>query len=419
MSGKPIPFLLFAILALARPALAGPPGLTPEQALGQSLFFDTSLSNPGGQSCGSCHNPAAAFTDPNKSNPTSAGVHATLFGFRNTPTAMYAAFSPEFGFDAAAQDYVGGQFLDGRAATLEAQAKAPFLNPVEMANPDKASVIAKLRAGPNAAMFLFLYGSDALDDVDRAYDLLAQAIASYERSAALSPFSSKYDAWLAGKTSLSAQEAHGLQLFEDTAKGNCAACHPSRPAADGSPPLFTDFTYDNIGVPRNPANPFYALPAEYNPAGAAFTDLGLGATTGDPADDGRFKVGTLRNIALTASYSHNGFFTDLTQIVDFYNTRDVKPACADPNATAAMAEALGCWPAAEFPDTVNHDELGNLNLTGDEVMDIVAFLQTLTDGWIDPAPIPEPGSLKLLAGALALAVALGRARWPASREPGR
>ena len=380
---------------------------TAEQSLGQSLFFDTSLSQPGGQACGSCHAPSVAFTDPNKSNPTSAGAHPTLFGNRNAPTAMYSAYSPAFQFNPAIQDYNGGQFLDGRAATLEDQAKAPFLNPIEMANPDKASVIQKLRDSPNATAFLSVYGPNALNDVDQAYTSLVQALAAYERSPALLPFTSKYDAYLAGTSLLTDQEQHGLRLFEDPTKGNCAACHASQPAADGTPPLFTDFTYDNIGVPKNPAN------GSYSQTGSAVIDLGLGQTTGDPADDGRFKVGTFRNIAITGFYTHNGWFDNLVQVVDFYNTRDVKPACVSAFISAADAERLGCWPAAEVPATVNHDELGDLGLTAQDVDDIVAFLGTLTDGFTaDQFAALEPGTLTLMLTGLPVLALLRRRRAP-------
>ena len=411
------PAALIGILSGAA-AFIGPVSAQPtpaaEQTLGENLFFDTTLSQPGGQSCGSCHSASFAFTDPNKSVPTSAGVNPVLFGNRNTPTAMYSAYAPAFHFDTDARDHVGGQFLDGRAAALEDQAKAPFLNPVEMANADRASVIQKLRLSPNSPAFLSVYGSNALDDVDRAYDLLAQALAAYERTPALSPFSSKYDAWLAGKTALTTAEAHGLELFENPAKGNCMACHASRPSADGTPPLFTDFTYDNIGVPKNPGSLFYTLPAAFNPDGTAFTDLGLGRTTGNPDDDGRFKVGTLRDIALTGPYTHNGYFDTLWQVVDFYNTRDVKPPCASPFLSVADAERLGCWPAAEIPGTVNHDELGNLGLTTDEVSDIVAFLGALSDGFVvGQVAAAEPAALEIfLMGCLSL----GLLTW--WRQPG-
>lgn len=306
-------------------------------------------------------------------------------GNRNTPTAMYMAFSPAFHYDEEEGLYVGGQFLDGRATSLEDQAKGPFLNPLEMANAGRQQVVDKVRRAAYAKLFRRVYGQDVFADTDRAYDAIADAIAAFERTRVLNRFSSKYDAWLAGKAKLSARELRGLELYERADKGNCAACHPNRPAADGTPPLFTDFTYDNLGVPRNPHNPFYRLPRELNPDGWKWVDKGLGArtdlTTDPKAEAGKFKVPTLRNIAVTGPYMHNGYFRTLRGVVDFYNSRDVKPACKNPWADEAEALKKGCWPAAEVAENVNADELGNLGLTAQEVDDIVAFLQTLTDGW--------------------------------------
>ena len=197
--------------------------------LGRLLFFDAGLSEPPGQACATCHEPGHAFTDPDAKRPTSKGAHRDRFGSRNTPSAMYMAFSPPFHFDGKEQHYVGGQFWDGRAASLEEQANGPLLNPVEMANPDPRTVVAKVRASPRLApRFDQLWGVGALDDVDVAYERIAAAIAAFERSPELAPFTSKYDAYLAGKARLAAAELRGLKLFEDEKKGNCAACHPSR-----------------------------------------------------------------------------------------------------------------------------------------------------------------------------------------------
>jgi len=374
----------FACLAaLLSPLLVPLPAPAADEAaaLGRLLFFDAGLSEPAGQSCASCHAPARAFTDPDTSRPISKGVDPRRFGNRNSPTAMYMAFSPAFHFDEKEGHYVGGQFWDGRAATLEEQAKAPFLDPLEMANPDKRAVVQKVRRAAYAGLFEQVYGKGALDDVDRAFERIAAALAAYERGPELRPFNSKYDAWLAGKAKLSKQELRGLKLYEDEKKGNCAACHPSRRGPKGEPPLFTDFTYDNLGVPRHPDNPFYGQDKAHNPDGARFVDRGLGAAVKQPAEDGKFKVPTLRNIARTAPYMHNGYFTTLRGVVAFYNDRDARKRC--PN-DLPEAEALKrrCWPAAEVAANVNTEELGRLGLTGREVDDIVAFLRTLDDGYV-------------------------------------
>lgn len=353
----------------------------PKERLGRVLFHDPRLSEPAGQSCASCHDANFAATDPDQWTPTSQGVNPKLFGNRNTPTAMYMAFSPAFHFDADEGLYVGGQFLDGRAATLEDQAKGPFLNPLEMANTSKQQVVDKVMAADYAPLFRQVYGPTAFSDADSAYDKIADAIAAFERTRVFNKFTSKYDAYLAGKAKLSGQEMRGLELFEREDKGNCAACHASRPSEDGTPPLFTDFTFDNLGVPKNPHNQFYKMSKQHNPDGRKFVDKGLGGFVNSPVEDGKFKVPTLRNIALTAPYMHNGYFMSLKGVVDFYNTRDTKPVCPQEFMADDKATAKGCWPAAEVADNVNTDELGNLKLSGQEVDDLVAFMHTLTDGW--------------------------------------
>lgn len=373
---------LALLAALLGPLLVSLPAPAAEEAaeLGRLLFFDATLSEPAGQSCASCHAPARAFTDPDTARPTSKGVDPRRFGSRNAPSAMYMAFSPAFHFDPKEEHYVGGQFWDGRAATLEEQAKGPFLNPLEMANPDKRAVVEKVRRAAYAGLFDKVYGKDALKDVDPAFERIVAALAVYERGPEFRPFSSKYDAWLAGKAKLTKQELRGLKLYEDEKKGNCAACHPSQRGPKGEPPLFTDFTYDNLGVPRNPANPFYGQDKAHNPDGARFVDRGLGGAVKKPAEDGKFKVPTLRNIARTAPYMHNGYFTTLRGAVAFYNDRDVRKRCPQ-DLPEDEALKRRCWPAPEVAANVNTEELGRLGLTEREIDDIVAFLRTLDDGY--------------------------------------
>lgn len=349
--------------------------------LGQLLFEDTNLSEPPGQACASCHAIGAGLADPDRRTPTSKGVRPGLFGDRNAPSAAYMAFSPKFHFDQAEQHYVGGQFWDGRAATLEDQARQPFLNPLEMANASAAQVVAKVQGAPYASLFRQVFGSDAFSDPDRAFGHVAEAIAAFERSPAFQPFSSKYDAWLAGRARLTPQEFRGLKLFEREDKGNCAACHPVARDVQGRGGLGTDFTYDNLGVPKNPDNPFYRLPEAFNPVGRGFVDRGLGGVVGQAGEYGKFKVPTVRNVELTGPYMHNGYFSSLRAVVDFYNTRDLKPRCEEEFVAEAEALARGCWPRPEMVANVNSDELGNLRLSAREVDDIVAFMLTLTDGW--------------------------------------
>ncbi|MDX9708788.1 MAG: cytochrome c peroxidase [Trichloromonas sp.] len=356
-------------------ALAG----TDEETLGQRLYFDKNLSINQNQSCASCHLPATGFADPmNVQDPwnsvVSLGSNPMLNGGRNSPTSGYAAFIPTFGFDDAEGLYFGGQFWDGRADTLKDQAKGPFLNPVEMAMPDEAAVIAAIADPANknykqyVKLFASVYGIDLatldLNDpaqVLNAYDKTAQAIAVFEQSTRFVKFNSKFDYYLAGKAKLTDQERNGLALYEG--KAMCSACHPSAATTnpDGTivPPLFSDFTYDNLGIPKS-ENPLIAgLPV----------DLGLGGRLGDPAENGKFRVPSLRNIALTPPYGHNGYFATLEEIVRFYNTA-----------------GDGTWDVPEVPENVNRDELGNLGLTPQEEADLVAFLKTLSDDYKDKTP---------------------------------
>lgn len=362
--------------------------LTPLEKLGKDLFFDKNLSQPAGQACAACHAPEVGFTGPEQAINLNGGVYEGAvpgrFGNRKPPSAAYAGDSPILHFSSTLGSYVGGMFWDGRATgntlgdPLAEQAQGPFLNPLEQNLPSAQAVVEKVASSPYAQQFLQYWGPDALSlsDVPGAYARIARSIAAYERSSEVSAFTSKYDAYLKGKASLTAQEQQGLTLFEG--KANCAQCHPSRPDAAGNPPLFTDYTYDNLGAPKNPVNPFYTEPA-FNPAGFNWVDLGLGGyLMGTGADItvyqpqlGKMKVPTLRNVDrrptpdFVKCFGHNGYFKSLEQIVHFYNTADVS----------------SIWPSPEVPLNVNRTELGNLGLTTAEEAAIVAFLKTLSDGY--------------------------------------
>ena len=339
------------------------PVLTQKQQLGKLLFFDKNLSTPRGQSCADCHAPETGFSNPVATLPVSRGVHLDRFGNRNDLTAAYVADIPDFHYDADEDMYVGGTFWDGRAADIVEQAKGPFLNVLEMANPDEQAVVDEVMNAEYAALFKTVYGEKSFENALEAYNMIADAIAEYERSPELNKFNSKYDLYLRGELALTEQEMRGLSIFED--KGECAECHPSVLRDNGAHPLFTDYTYDNLGVPKNAGNPFYYLPGDLNPDGAGYVDLGLGGVVEKPEENGKFRVPTLRNAALTAPYLHNGLFTTLRDVVVFYNTRDTGP-----------------WPPPEVPENINTHELGDLGLTAGEIDDLVAFVETLTDDYV-------------------------------------
>lgn len=371
--------------------------LSQEEELGKKLFFDK-ISSPDSISCAACHGPATGFTGPNpgvnKHTVMYRGAVPQRFGNRKPPSAAYAAFSPIFHYDEVEGLFVGGNFWDGRA-TGEAlgnpaadQALGPFLNPVEQNNPSKQAVCEQVAASKYAALFEEVWGEGSLDcstteTVDATYDRVGLSIAAYEASLEVSPFNSKYDYFLAGMAELTDQEAWGLSLFNG--KGMCSACHPSDLGPNNELPLFTDNTFDNLGVPKNPENPFYDMDKVYlddgspiNPLGQDWIDPGLGGFLqtrpewADMADEnmGKHKVPTLRNVGkangknFPKAFTHNGVFKSLKEVVHFYNTRDVED-----------------WPPPEVAKNINSDELGDLGLTDEEEDAIVAFMMTLSDGY--------------------------------------
>ena len=348
--------------------------------LGEMLFNDSRLSVPEGQACAGCHSPEAAFTDPHSEYATSQGAIAGRFGVRNTPSIMYGSTTPRLHWSDEDDSWIGGQFRDGRVNTQKEQAQKPVFNVLEMNNADPASLIEKIRTGPYAAQFLAVYGKDAFKDPIKALGMFGDAIQAYERTSIFQPFGSKYDRFLNGLASLTSQEMRGLDIFVREDKGNCAACHPNQPSPTGKQrPLFTDFSYDNIGVPKNADNPFYQLPKDLNPLGNQFIDKGLGQTVKNNKYLGQFKVPTLRNIEKTAPYMHNGYFKTLRGVIEFYNTRDTRPLCRDGWTNDEEALKSGCWPGPEISTTVNRQELGHLRLTNAEIDDLLAFLHTLND----------------------------------------
>lgn len=362
--------------------------LTQKEILGKLIFFDTNLSTPAGESCASCHGPEAGFTGPisNTNNTTVVypGAIPTRFGNRKPPTAAYGGASPVFYFDVKAHLFIGGMFWDGRATgwelgdPLSEQARGPFLNPVEQNNASKLDVVNKVRYESSyAGLFETVYGTNIWNNTDNAYNKIADAISAYEKSNEVNPFTSKYDYYLKKMVKLTKEERRGLSLFGG--KGKCNKCHLNKGGPKGEPPLFTDFTYDNLGIPRNPDNPFYTQPSWINPDGENWVDNGLGKfletvpqySQYAAENYGKHKVPTLRNVDLrpypgfVKAYGHNGYFKSLKSIVHFYNTRDVEE-----------------WDTAEVSANVNTTELGNLRLSSEDEDAIVAFLKTLSDGYV-------------------------------------
>jgi len=359
------------------------PSKKQKEELGRQIFLDTSLSEPQGQACASCHLPDRAFSSP---GATSAGADPKLFGFRNAPTLTYSMFTPalQLGGDGGnGESYFGGQFRDGHANFLVDQVKFPLLNPIEMNNPSADAVVAKVAAAPYADLFRQVYGDDVFADAPAAFFDIADAVAAFEQGPAFRRFDSKFDAYRRGDVQLTESEARGLAVFNDPKRANCASCHLT--GADkiiGPRPVLTDFGYDNIGVPRNPANKYYKMPPDINPQGRKFVDEGLGdVLVRAYGADGQFKSPSLRNVAVGGPYMHNGYFKTLRGVLDFYNTRDVKPRCPDKFTSEADALAQGCWPAPEEPDNVNKKDLGDLKLSEQDIDDMLAFFETLTDGW--------------------------------------
>ena len=371
--------------------------LSPIEWLGKRIFEDRNLSEPRGQACASCHDARTAFQGRDRSaNPSVAsGARPGALGVRNVPTLMYASFSPAFGFveqkneDGESElDATGGQFLDGRASDLVAQVEGPLMNPIEMNNPSKAAVVAKARAADYAPLAREVFGADAFDDPDRAFASLSAAIAAFENTERFHPFESKFDAYLRGEAELSPEEEKGFALFKDSKKGNCLSCHAGK--EDSKSPqdwLFTDFTYDNLGAPRNPTLPENADPGHF--------DLGLCKQPGiekiAPKEVkveelcGAFKVPTLRDVAVTGPYMHNGYFASLRDVVKFYVTRDTNPELWYPKGADGAVAKFNDLPI-ENRDNVNTKEVPYDRKPGEaprlsevEIDAVVAFLETLTD----------------------------------------
>ena len=343
--------------------------ISQKETLGQVLFSDKNLSKNRTQSCATCHNPNAGFADDRENGigkMASLGDDNKSLGDRQAPTASYAKFSPDFHFDEKKQKYIGGQFWDGRAKTLEEQAGGPPLNPIEMGMGSKKEVVDRIKENAYYVQtFKELFGEDVFKDDEKAYDTMTSAIATFERSNEFSSFDSKYDRYLKGEYDLTPLEDLGKSIFFSNNNNSCATCHVLK-GEDKAGETFTNYEYHNIGTPANKT-----LRAKN---GAKEIDKGLLANPNvkDVAQNGKHKVPTLRNVAVTAPYMHNGVFKDLKTVIEFYDKYNNKDRNINP-------EAKKPWDDAEVKETIALKELKANALTDRKVEALVAFMKLLTD----------------------------------------
>ncbi|EIM96307.1 di-heme cytochrome c peroxidase [Paraburkholderia hospita] len=403
-------------------ALHVPPSqpLSAVALLGQQIFNDPSLSASGKQSCASCHSAEHAYGPPNDLSVQLGGPHMTDAGYRPPPSLAYLYRQAPFsigpdqndmdaapvtldqlataasgtqravktaGVAPAAPALVpqGGLFWDGRASTLQDQASGPMLNPVEMANKSTGEVVHKLLNAKYLDQFKQLFGDRIINQPDLLFDEAMFAVGRYQfEDPSFHRFTSKYDYWLQGKARLTQAEMRGLRLFNDPDKANCAGCHLSKPTADHLPPLFTDTQYEALGVPRNRD---LSINKDQN-----FYDMGVCGPFRDDAATltqycGMFLTPTLRNVATRHAFFHNGVYHDLKHVMDFYNLRNTSPEKIYPLDAAGKPEKYDDLPAKyhaniDVADAPFDRKLGEKPaMTDDDIQDIIAFMNTLTDGY--------------------------------------
>jgi cytochrome c peroxidase len=363
-------------------------------ALGRDLFSEKALSASGQLACVSCHSPDRAFGPPNSQAVQLGGKDMRQSGVRAAPSIKYLQVVPQFtehfydseddSDESVDNGPTGGLTWDGRADSGMEQARFPLLSPFEMANASTNAIVDQALKAGYGERLRDIYGDAVLGNREAIFDGILEALAAYEQDyQTFYPYSSKYDAYLAGKAVLTETEARGLKLFEDSAKGNCAECHISKRGNDGTPPQFTDYGMIAIGLPRNPA-----IPAN---ADTAYFDLGLcGPLRTDLREHkdycGLFRTPTLRNVALRQTFFHNGIYHSLRQAVVFYARRDTNPEQFYPRKADGSVDKFNDLPKEYWPnlstDPPFDRHLGDKPaLTDTEIDDVVAFLQTLTDGY--------------------------------------
>ena len=343
------------------------------EALGQALFADTNLSLNRNQSCSTCHDPEVAFSDGRDGNVlggASLGDDGISLGDRNASALTYASLIPTFRRDEDG-DFIGGFFRDGRARTLIDQVAEPFTNPLEMALPDIATVVARVRENPSYVSSLeSIYGSHVFNNSEGAFQAIIECIAAFEQTARFTPFDSKYDRYLKGAYELTREEELG-RVFFFSQLTNCHRCHLFETEEFTEGETFTNYRYKNIGIPKN------TRVREENGLPPTYADTGLlqNPAVNNPTVAGKFRVPSLRNVAITGPYMHNGVFEDLLTTVLFYN----KYTLGNPNSQINPETAMP-WRPAEVPDTIDYEPLrAGQPITARQAQALVAFLETLTD----------------------------------------
>jgi cytochrome c peroxidase len=363
-------------------------------ALGRKAFFDTRLSASGRLACASCHDPAHDYGPPDGRAVRLGGGDGRQPGLRTVPSLRYRQTTPAFtehyqeddGNDSEDQGPVGGRDWDGRADSAHEQAAGPLLSPFEMANATPGAVIAALRRSGTGAAFRTAFGADVFDDDQRGWKALLWALEVFQQEPAeFYPYRSRYDDVLRGTASLTPREAHGLAIFEDPQRGNCAACHPSG-RRGGALPQFTDYSFVAIGLPRNSH-----IPANRD---TAWFDLGLcgplrGDFRGRAEYCGLFKTPSLRNAARRRVFFHNGITHSLRDAIRFYAERDVVPGRWYPRRPDGTVRVFDDLPVS-YRDNLNQDAPfgptadGKPRLDAQDIDDLVAFITTLNDAPVKP-----------------------------------
>ena len=354
------PEIVAVCLALTGSSFAEDPA-----EIGRRIFTDTTLSQPAGQSCLSCHDPKHAFSDP---RPVSPGAVPGREGSRNAPPLMYAALIPGFAYEdlltpEGTEIFVweGGLFHDGRARDQFEQVQEPFFNPDEMNLPGPAELAKRLRKSGYADAIRAWIGDEAFADDEQINYHAFRALVEFLKEPFFRPFDARIDDYLGGdKDALTEAEKRGLDVFRN--EGKCADCHFLTPNS-WPQPLLSDFGYDNLGVPSRGKK-----------------DPGLGARTKNPEEIGQFRAPTLRNIELTAPYFHNGSVATLQEVMEFYNKRDLEPER---------------WGPTDYPETVNQDDMGDLGLTDQQVADLVALMSAFTDRSLLTKEVQKKGAFPI------------------------